>query len=314
MIEMSEGDWLRSYAEGLLRAGRLEEAESVYLHLIETYPENDSYLMALAWLYHDSGRLEEAIACLEKLLERELGREIFTGFAFDELVRIYKSRGMFTHLREICERACKAFPGDYALMGDLAWAYHKVGELQQAVNLYRQMIELDPEGIEAYLGLGNALIALEDYEGAEYAYNQASRIDPEEASTFFSRLADEYRRSGLPEKAEVAIRKSIAYDGDEPAFHLMLGDILIEEGRWEEGWTAYEKAVSLKLDAAGSYYFRLGNTLSGFNLPEQAVDAYKKAIEAEPNAFYYLHLARTYVTLGKMELAQEIVEKVKNNQ
>jgi len=308
---MSEGEWLRSYAEGLLRAGRLEEAEAVYLRLIEAYPENDSYLMALAWVYHDSGRLEEAIACWEKLFEKELKRKIFTGFAFDELVRIYKSREMYDRLLEICERACDAFPGEYSLLGDLAYACHKTGWLERAVSIYRQMIDMDPEGIEAYLGLGNTLIALADYAGAEEAYGEASRIDPGETATFFSRLSDEYRRCGLSEKAEYAIRKSVAFDESEPAYLLMLGDILIEGGRWQEGWDAYEKAVSLRMEAAGSYYFRLGNTLAQTNLPEQAVQAYKKALEQEQNPFYYLHLARVYVAMGEMDLAQEAVEKVK---
>lgn len=309
---MNDGEWLRSYAEGLLKAGRWEEAESAYQYLIETYPENDSYLMALAWVYHDSGRLKEAIACLEKLFEKELKRKIFTGFAFDELVRIYKSRGMFRELLKICERTCENFPGEYSLLGDLAWACHKAGELERAVQVYRQMIEMDPEGIEAYLGLGNALIALEDYTAAEDAYLRASEIDPEETAIFFSRLADEYRRSGLPKKAEVAIRKSIQSDEAEPAYLLILGDILIEDGRWQEGWEAYEKAVGLRVDAAGSFYFRLGNSLKDANLPQQAVQAYTKAIEMEDNPFYCLHLARIYLTLGEVDLAQELVKKVQN--
>ncbi|MCX7982393.1 MAG: tetratricopeptide repeat protein [Syntrophales bacterium] len=308
---MNEGEWLRSYAEGLLQAGHLEEAERVYIQLIENYPENDSYLMALAWLYYDSGRLEEAISCFEKLFNKELTRRMFTGFAFDELVRIYKSRGMFSQLLDVCERACEAFPGEYALMGDLAWACHQVGELERAAAIYRQMIEIDPAGIDAYLGLGNTLIALEDYDGAEEAYIQASHIDPEESATFFARLADEYRRSGLLEKAELAIRKSITCNEEDPALFLMLGDILISERRWEEGWAAYEKAASLQADAAGSYYFRLGNTLTVADLPEQAVEAYKKAIEMEANPFYYLHLARLYVAMGKIDLAQDVLEKIK---
>lgn len=302
-------EWLGSYAEELAREERWEEAEKLYLQLLAADPENESYLMALAWVYHDSGRLDQAISCWERLLERELARRIFTGFAFDELVRLYKEFAMYDRLVTICERACRAQPDDFSLLGDLAWACFKAGEAKRAADVYHRMIAIDPEAVEPYLGLGDTLITLGEFAAAEEAYAEASRLDPIGTAAFLSRLAETYRREGFISQAEATIRRSIVLDPAEPAYWLMLGDILLEAGRTEEGITAYEHAVSVREVAASGYYFRLGNALVSYGRLEEAAQAYERAIAAEPNPFYYLQLAKTYATMGHEDLALHVLER-----
>src|SRR5450759_1460357 len=77
-------------AEDLLRQGQYRKAIKLYEEIHKAYPEEESILLMLAWAHYDSGSAEQAIEYLNILLERELQRKVFTGFAFDELVRIYK--------------------------------------------------------------------------------------------------------------------------------------------------------------------------------------------------------------------------------
>jgi len=79
---------LRKSAERLMNSGQYEEAAALYGRLEEQYPGEDSFLMAQAWAYHDNGQRDEAIVCFEQLFAGELRRKVFTGFAFDELVRL----------------------------------------------------------------------------------------------------------------------------------------------------------------------------------------------------------------------------------
>ncbi|MBE0558262.1 MAG: tetratricopeptide repeat protein [Proteobacteria bacterium] len=80
----------RDRADTLLRMGRHTEAIPLYRKLVEAFPEEESHLLALAWALHDSGNPKEAAACFERLFRKELTRKLVIGFAYDELVRIYR--------------------------------------------------------------------------------------------------------------------------------------------------------------------------------------------------------------------------------
>lgn len=301
-----ESNHLLDQAEGHLQAGRYDEAIALYQTLVEQHPEDDSYLLSLAWACHDCGQIEDAVAWFEKLFDREVSRRIFSGFAFDELVRIFKRQERHDRLLTICERALAAQPGDFSLMGDLGEAYLKMGQTEKAVSVFRQMTEMEPEAAMVFCQLGNALIALHDFTGADEAYERAATIDPDLEAAYYYRLAEEYRKAGEQGQAEQAIRRSLAQEATEPAYHLFLGDLFIGDGRTDEGWTAYEAAVGLRPASAGVYYHRLGNTLTQAKHHERAVLAFQKAIVAEPeNPFYRLRLAEALAAMGREDLARE---------
>jgi len=305
-------DELRKTAEEHVRAGRHAEAADLYRKLVERHPGEDSCILALAWACHDDGRIEEAVACFEELFQKELSRKVFTGFAFDELVRIFKRQGRYDRLLDVCERAAAAQPGDFALLGDLAEACLKTGQPGRAASVYGKMLEMEPDMSVVLCGLGNARIGLGDFDGAEAAYEKAAAIDPEEAASCYCHLAEHYRRAGQRDRAVASIRKSLSREPREPAYHLILGDNLIEGGSLEEGWLAYETAISLRPASAGSYYFRLGKTLAGISSHDRAVAAFQRAVAAEPgNPFYLLNLAESYLAMGQEASALEALNRAK---
>ncbi|MDQ5984811.1 MAG: Lipopolysaccharide assembly protein B [Syntrophus sp. SKADARSKE-3] len=302
-------DPLEKTAEDHVKAGRYDEAIHIYQKLIERHPEEDSFALALAWAYHDHGQIGDAIDCFEKLFEKEISRRIFTGFAFDELVRIFKREGLYDRLLNLCERVIAVQPADFALLGDLAEACLKTGQAERAAGVYRKMIEMEPEAAVVYCGLGSALLAKDDFTGAEEAYKNAVAVEPEKAASFYCRLADEYRRMGHGNHAIEAIGNCLVLNAAEPAYYLMMGDILIESGKIDEGTQMYGTAIRLKPSFAGAYYHRLGNTMSGMAYHEQAANAFRNAMTADPsNPFYRLKLAEAYVALGRGDLALELIE------
>lgn len=295
-------------AEGHLQKGEYRAAIDLYQKLIERHPGDDSFVLALAWAYHDGGFMDEAVDCFETLLEKELQREIFTGFAFDELVRIFKRDGRYDRLVMICERAMAAQPEDYALMGDLGEAYLKTGRIEKAVVVFRKMTDMEPEDAMAYCRLGNALVALESFEEAEAAYERAAEIEPTTAGAYYSRLSEVYRQAGHYDRAVRALDRCIRENASEPAYHLLFGDIMVEKGDIAAALIAYERAVKLGPTFTGAYYNRLGNTLVRFSHHEKAVTAFQKAITAEPdNPFYILYLAGAYNSLGQEDLSRQAI-------
>ena len=292
-------EYLRNLAQDFVKEKRYDDAVLLYRKLVAMRPGEESLRLALAWAYLDGGMRAEAVDCFEHLLAMELERKVFTGFAFDELVRIFKEERQYDRLVDICERVVAEQPDDMGFLGDLGDAYLKAGKAVRAVEVFEKMTKMEPDASTVFCRLGNALIAKGDLDGAEHAYEKAIEIDPLEAGTFFSRLAGVYADAGHDERAERVYRKCIECRNDEPAYHLSLGDVLVRLGRLKDAELAYEKAVELNRRDAGAFYNRFGNVLAKAGHHPQAIEIYKKAMAADPqNPFYLLRLAEACSALG----------------
>ena len=299
-------EYLQHLADEFIREKRYEDAVLLFRKLANMHPDKESYLLMLAWAYHDGGMKKDAVDCFEQLLAMELERKVFTGFAFDELVRILKEEEDYERLVEICERVTAVQCDDIALLGDLGDAYLAAGKASRAIEVYRRMTEMEPDASVNFCHLGNALIAEGNFDGAEEAYQKAIDIDPSEAATYYDRLAGAYVEAGCYERAEAALGRCIENKVNEPAYYSMLGDVLVKQGRLHDAENAYEKAIALNKDNGGAYYNRLGNALAKAGYHLQAVEIFKKAVAADPkNPFYYLRLAESYNNLGLSDMAEK---------
>jgi tetratricopeptide (TPR) repeat protein len=298
-MDADRKEYLQTLAEDCLREKRYDDAILLYRRLVDANPAEESSLLALAWAYYDGGMCKNAVDCFECLLDMELGRKVFTGFAFDELVRILKEAGDYERLIKICEKVVMLQPEDIGLLGDLGDAYLRAGKYNSAVEVFEKMAAIEPDASVIFCRLGNALIAKGDITGTEEAYRKAVEIDPSEKGTFYYRLADAYMEAGYLDGAEKALRICIEYMANEPAYYCRLGEVLILRGRLDDAEIAYEMAVHLNQDNAGAFYNRLGSALEKAGSPLRAIEIFKRAIAADPkNPFYPLRLAGAYTAAG----------------
>jgi len=293
--------------------GRYEEAIDLYRKLAEMHPEDESITMSLAWAYRDSGRVSDAVRCLEGLLEKELGRTTFTGFAFDELVRIYREEGNHKRLVAICEKAAAVQPDDIALLITLGDTYLEAGNPKKAVEVFAKLTEMEPDAPALFCRLGDARAATGEYDGAEAAYARAISIEPTDAHRFYNALGTVLFRKKQYGRAEKVLRQSLERQPDQPLVYCDLGDILVRQGKPGEGTEAYEEAARIDPPSAGGYYNRLGNILAGEKHHALAVEAFDKAVAADPhNPFFYLNLVKSCEAEGLHEKARTAYEKARS--
>ena len=313
MSEKTEIDEFYDRADRHMREGRYEEAIELYLKLAEIHPEDESIVMSLAWAYRDSGRVSDAVRCLEGLLEKELGRKTFTGFAFDELVRIYREEGNHRRLVAICEAAVAVQPDDISLLTTLGDAYLGVGRPHGAIEVFAMLTEMEPDAPALFCRLGDAHIAAGDYDGAEDAYNKAISIEPSDAHRFYGALGGALSQAGEYDRAEKALQRSLESRPYQPLVHCSLGDVLIRQGRLADAGVAYEEAARIDPVSAGGYYNRLGNMLAGENHHAMAIEVFEKAVATDPlNPFYCLSLVKSCEMEGLHEKAQAVYEKAQS--
>jgi tetratricopeptide (TPR) repeat protein len=301
----------RDLADALIRRGRHAEAVPLYRKLTETFPEEESHLLSLAWALHDSGRPQEAAGCFERLFAKELARRLFAGFAYDELVRIYREGRNWEALISVCARASAAQPEDVGLLKTLGDAYLLAERFADGLHVCETLIDLEPEDPEHWSALGAARLAIGNIEEAEAAYKRAAEIAPADAPLFFSRLAGGFLRAECPENAQVAIERCLKLKPDDPLYLMGFGDILICRGKPGEAAEAYARAAFLTPTSAGACWYRLGETLARKGLQTQATEAFVKAAAAEPkNPRYLLRLAASYDARGLIDLARETLLRV----
>ena len=306
MKDTDTTEYLCKLAEECLRDKRHGDAVLLYRKLVDMRPGEESFLLALAWAYHDAGMRKDAVDCFAQLLDVELKRKVFTGFAFDELVRILKEEEDYERLVDICERVVTEQPDDIGLLSELGDAYLQSGRYDSAVMIFEKMSGMEPDASTILCSLGNALVAKGDFTGAEKAYRKAVEIDPSETGTFYSRLADIYFDAGYVGRAEKALAKCIEYCAQEPAYYCKLGDVFVRKGCLADAEGAYEKAVALNRNDAGAYYNRLGNTLMKKDYHLQAMEAFSKAIAIDPaNPFYKLRFREAYTAAGFSDTADK---------
>lgn len=311
MIEENKNRKKIDSAESLLRQGKYREAIILCEEIHKAYPEEESILLMLSWAYYDSGDTKQAIKHLNTLLERELERKVFTGFAFDELVRIYKQEKNCHKLVEICERAVTAQPEDVGLLAELGNAYLHSGRAKKACDIYEKLIIIENDNPAFYCHWGEALFAAGLIQESEQAYLLASEIDPGQPDHYYFKIAVLFQQAGNHKEAERLLNRCITVNSSNPLYYCSLGDSLIGLGQIPKALKAYETAVQYDNPGAGAYYNRLGHALMKTNHFSQAVEAFKSAIAHDSARPYYLSLAVAYKGMGLADLADKIMREVK---
>jgi tetratricopeptide (TPR) repeat protein len=294
----------------LLRQGKYREAIILGEKIHKAYPEEESVVLMLSWAYYDSGDTKQAIKNLNILFERELQRKVFTGFAFDELVRIYRQDKNFHKLVEICEMAVTAQAEDVGLLVELGNAYLQSGQVKKACEIYEKLIAIEDDNPAFYCHWGEALFAAGFIQESEKVYMQASKIDSDQPDHYYFKIAVLFQQAENHREAARLLNKCIAVSSANPLYYCSLGDSLIGLGQIPKALKAYEMAVRHDNSRAGAYYNRLGHALMKRNHFSEAVEAFKSAIAHDSAEPYYLSLAAAYKGMGLADLADKTLREI----
>jgi tetratricopeptide (TPR) repeat protein len=106
------------------------------------------------------------------------------------------------------------------------------GMLEEAVNLYTQVIERNPEYWLANYNLGFAYYKMGMYEEAERNFTRALELNQQDADEF-ARLSLTQMKLDRLDDAEATMRRAIALRPEAPGYHYALGVILRKKGNLE---------------------------------------------------------------------------------
>jgi tetratricopeptide (TPR) repeat protein len=299
MIEDSKITEKLDWADDLLKQGKYNEARTLLEEIHKLYPEEESVLLRLAWTSWDSGDKERSIQYWEILLDRELQRKVFTGFAYDELVRIYKQDGKTEKLVILCEKAARVQPQDIGLLEELGNAYLLAGRNEKACEAFKKLASMEADNPAFYCRLGEALMATGKTQECEDAYDQAGRIDPDDADRYLFHAADLYLKRGHFNSAKRLLTKCLEIAPSNSLYYCSLGDILVALKEPDDAFTAYETACRYNHPHTAAYFNRLGNSLMKARFFTDAAKAFEAALSFDASTPCRRNLEEAYQAAGQ---------------
>jgi tetratricopeptide (TPR) repeat protein len=322
----SEIDWW--YLGGLLATRRARPADAIeQLTRARTLvPGNPLVALRLADAYLDHGDLDAALPLYEVLVTRP---ETAPAASYG-LGRVRQERGDRTGARAAYEQAVAIYPDFGAAHYALAQLQRRTGHLDAArASLARQQQCLacwpmapDPwrERLDAVRDDARVLLQRGTSHAAEQteaAAAEAIRLheaalarDPSLGQAH-ANLIDLYARTGNDARAEAHYRAARELPGFAVDAHRTWGWVRIAAQQPQDAASAFRDALALQ-PADASALHGLGLALEMSNQPGEAVDAYSKAVQADPSVrAVRFNLARALVHQGRLSEAIAQLERLR---
>jgi protein O-GlcNAc transferase len=179
----------------------------------------------------------------------------------------------------------------------LALQYHQAGNLAQAEQVYRQILEANPQHADALHMLGVIALQLGRHELAVDQIQQALRFQPKFPAAL-SNLGMALHAQGKIEEAIENYRQALLFQPELSQAHNNLANALKDLGRFEEAVAGYQQALRLKPDDLQTYV-NLGSALQALGTLDQAITCFRRAL------YYNSEFAAAYNHLGYALCEQE---------
>ncbi len=190
----------------------------------------------------------------------------------------------------------------------LAILLQKGGQLVEAGELYRRVLEMHPDHPQA-LHYAGVLAHQQGRNEEAVALVERSLVLAPDQADWYSNQGIIFQSSGELDRAIDAYRRAIAIDATHANAHSNLGVLLRAAGQTAEAEAAYRTAIQLNPDHIDAYT-NLGILLGALSRTEEAAACYCKVITLRPKHREARRLlALAHATLGDVGEAVKIFEE-----
>jgi len=158
--------------------------------------------------------------------------------------------GQIPEAMDLFHQALQMNPDDPNVLYNLGNAFAKIGDWDEAIANYRRALQITPDQADILDNLGFALAARQQYAAAITNFHAALKLDPESASAH-NNLATVLFVEQRFEEAAQQYRQALRFAPDNAQIHANLGDTLVRLGRMAEAAQCYQAALGLKPDDPG---------------------------------------------------------------
>ena len=220
----------------------------------------------------------------EELLNSEPPKE-----KVQELISLY-NHGQFDEVLSKAKPLASLFPRTIVLHNLVAAANSALKNLDQAIESFNKVLELNPEDAMAYFNIGTIFSEKEEFDTAIKNYQKCLSIKPNHAEAY-DNMGSVLKVQGKLTTAIEQFTQAINLKPNFAQAHYNLGVVLQETGNSNAAIESHKKALEINPSYFKAYN-NMGNALKDEDELDAAIESYEQAIKIKPE------YAEAYYNMG----------------
>ena len=275
---------------------------------IDENPADPARYAALASLYLDMQRYDDALNAANSMLTLESGRRP----GYDMLVAIYKQMGERDQVAEMYVQIVAMDPDDAEAWEDLGFWRSLQEQKDVAIDAYSHALTLDPQRTTASFGLAETYLEAERYDDALPIYQNLvdSTVQVDDQAAAYAGLAETYNALARYDDAIQTAQALLKRSEDDPEGYYQLAIAYDAQGQYDEAIESYQNAIEsapLNVD----YYNDYASTLCKAKRYDEALDVAQQAIAMDSSMISaYETMAQIYQETNRPEEAAAITSQI----
>jgi protein O-GlcNAc transferase len=206
--------------------------------------------------------------------------------------------GTFVAAEQLYRQVVQEQPDHAGAWCELGEVCRALGRHEEAVRACRRSLALHPDCVRAHTNLGLALLEQGQRDDAIAAFREALRFQPAFAPAHHH-LGAALLEQGFLEEAATACREALRLEPSLAAAHDTLGRVLAQQGNLSEAASCFGRAAQLQPDF-GRAWLHLGDALRGLGRHDEAGASYEQLVRLRPGELEpHLRLAELLMELGR---------------
>ena len=210
--------------------------------------------------------------------------------------------------QDLYNQVLKIDPDHLRALNNIGTIFLNLGENQKAKECFEKAIKINPNHATGYNSLGIILHKFRELQNSITCYEKAIEIDPN-YSNAYNNLGAVFKELKEYKKAASCYEKVIEIDPKYIKAHNNLGVVFFELGDNLKAKDCYEKAIEINPNYSNAHN-NLGIVFKASREISKAINCYEKAIETNPNKIdAHVNLGVAFYELGNLQKAISCYEK-----
>ena len=275
-----------------------------YLKALET--NNAEIFLNLGIIHSKKHDRKNAIAYFEEALKLA-GPEELEEYIFEISFNL-NQEFFYREAKNLLNNFHPQFPSNENILFELAYAHDKLDEIEQGIEVYNKLLDINPYLENAWYNLGILYNKQEKYTEAIEAYNITIAITPNLSEAYYNK-ANSLAQIGDYKEALNAYSEYMSYSYPMAITYYYMGDCWENLGNYQLASRFYKMTVDLDPDHMDALQ-SLGRTSYKAQDYETSIFAYDKALVMNPESSdLWLSLGKSYKKMKKTAEAKRCLKR-----